>query len=382
MSIPNDRSYVSYRPGGLFELRIEKDLLPDFQRKLEHCQVEEGKTQLSIQRGMPRPPVEFNPRTKHTLVSDSFQSVVVAWRSKIGEELLVSDGRYEVVGEGGVYEVSPGSLTIHGPPSDGFVDLLFRPLANQILVPQGAVMVHGGAVQIDGKVVLMLGESGKTSLVLSLLARGADYLADECAFLGSDGRCHPYTPYIFMDDRHFAHFPELLERCYPDPAVRRRMEKKMSFHQMGYKFKGSTFVSRQLRELLVTRMYFEGLNCRFDLPFPKAKMPSSGPITHVIHLRATNEEGPMVPMEHRQIANMESTCTWIRSGHIPAMARLAGMPTIDLAMMQEAFANCIKHAECHQLRMKLRTSRTKESVERLADEIMDLVSHGPGKDRG
>ena len=156
----------------------------------------------------------------------------------------------------------------------------------------------------------------------------------------------------------------------------------MSFHQMGYNFKGNNFVSRQLRELLVTRMYFEGLTCRFDLPYPKAKMPSSGPITHVIHLRATNEEGPMVSMGHRQVTDMESTCTWIRSGHIPTMARLAGMPTIDLPMMQEAFANCIKGAEYYQLRMKLRTSRTKASIERLANEIMDLVGHGHGNGRG
>ena len=374
----NDRSYVTYRPGGLFDLRIEEGLCPGFQRKVEHCRVEEGKPQISIQRGIPSPKIEENPREKSTLVSDDFLPVVVVWKNTT-DELLVSDGRYEVIRQGGVYEVSPGNITIHGPALDSFIEhQLLRPLANEVLVPQGAVMVHGGAVQIDGKVVLLLGESGKTSLVLSLLAKGADYLSDEYAFLTSDGRCVPFTPYIWLDDRHFAHFPELVEPCFPDPKLRRRMRKNMSFFRMGYSFRGDNYLSKQLREVLTARMYFEGLTCRFDVPYPKAKMPPSGPITHVFHLRANNVDGPMVPADHRQIADIEAASAWIRFGYTSTMARLAGMPTIDLPMMQGAFANCIKGAECHRVRMKMRMVRTREDYEKIADEIMEKVSNGRG----
>ncbi len=382
MSISNERSYISYLVGDLFDIRVEEGLFPHFHSKLEHCRVKEGGHQLSIQRGMPNPALTCIPQTKMIQVSDRFQSVVVAWRSKIGEELLVSDGRFEVVGEGGVYEISPGNLTVHGPPSEGFIDLLFLPLANQFLVPMGSLMVHGGAVEVDGKVVLLLGESGKTSLVLSLLEKGADYLGDECVILDKEGICHPYTPYIVVDDRHLEHFPELFERCYPDPAVRRRKRKRMSFYHMGYNLNEGNFVSRQMRELLTTRMFFEGESCRFDSLFPKAKMPSSGSISHVFRLRATNEDGPTVPMGHRQIAEMESTCTWIRTGHIPTMARLAGMPSIDLPMMQDAFATAIKGAECYQLRMKLRNSRSRDYLDRTADDILDKVNKGRGAGRG
>ena len=374
MTEASERSYATYHLGRLMHLRIEDGLLPDFQGKLGFCQAEGAEPQLTIRRGNPRPALDFNPISNFTFVSDGFQAVVVSWRSKIGEELLVSDGAYEIVGEGGVYEISPGNVTIHGRPSDGFMDLIIRPLANQVLVPQGAVMAHAGAVRIDGKVVLLLGESGKTSLVLSLLAKGADYLADECAFLDAGGMCRPYTPIISLNDRHFEQHPELVEACYPDATERRRVRTSMSFYRMGASLSGRNMASRQARAMLTTRSRFNGLSCRFDAPFPKAKMVDSGRITHVFHLRSTNEEGPLVPMDHRRIADIESTSAWVRTGHLFAMAKLAGMPTIDLPMMQEAFANAIKGADCYQARMRLREGRTREDTERAAEEIVRLVA--------
>ncbi|MDD1756450.1 MAG: hypothetical protein LUQ39_06415 [Methanomassiliicoccales archaeon] len=378
MPSPSDPSYATYRLGGLLNLRIEEGLCPHFQRKLEHCQVEEGEPDISIQRGRTDPVIEDNPRDKTTMVTDSFLPVVSVWKPN-ADELLVSDGRYEVVRQGGVYEISPGNVTIHGQPLDPFLEhQLLRPLANEILVPRGAIMVHGGAVQIDGKAVLLLGESGKTSLVLSLMAKGADYLSDEYAFLTPDGRCVPFTPYMWLDDRHFRHFPELLEGCFPDPRVRRRMRKNMEFYRMGYSFKGENVISRQLRELLTHRMYFEGLTCRFDVPYPKARMPSSSPITHVFHLHLNNDDGLIVPASYHQIADIEATSAWIRFGHTSTMAKLAGMPTIDLGMMRGAFADCIKGAECHRARMKMRVVRTREDYEKIATEIMEKVGGGHG----
>ncbi len=377
----DDRSYVTYRLCDLIDLRIEEGLCPDFQRKLEHCRVDGGGHQLSIQRGSPNPKIEKNPREGSTLVTDDLVPVVVVWKNTT-DELLVSQGRYEVVMNGGVYKISPGNITIHGPPLDSFIEhQLLRPLVNELLVPKGAIMVHGGAVQIDGKVVLLLGESGKTSLVLSLLARGADYISDEYAFLSSDGRCIPFTPYIWLDDRHFTHFPELLERCYPDPKVRRRIRRTMDWYRMGYSFKGDNFLSRQMRELLTARFYFEGMACRFDVPFPKAKMPSSGKVTHVYHLRPNNDDLPTIRVDHQQIADIEATSAWIRFGYTSTMAKLAGMPTIDLPAMQDVFANAIKGAECHRVGMKMRMVRTRRDYERIADDIVDKVTGGNGMKR-
>ena len=81
-----------------------------------------------------------------------------------------------------------------------------------------------------------------------------------------------------------------------------------------------------MRELLTTRLYFEGLTCRFDLPYPKAKMPSSGLMTHVFHLRSTNKAGPIVAADHGWVADVESAALWLRYGYNNEMAKLAGMP--------------------------------------------------------
>ncbi|MDD1756451.1 MAG: hypothetical protein LUQ39_06420, partial [Methanomassiliicoccales archaeon] len=109
----SSRSYNTYRPGNLFNLRIEKGLCPDFQMKLEHCRVEGGEPQLSIQRGVADPDLEFNQVSRIYQVSDEFQAVVISLRKTV-DEVLVSEGRYEVVRDDGVYEISPGNLTVHG----------------------------------------------------------------------------------------------------------------------------------------------------------------------------------------------------------------------------------------------------------------------------
>lgn len=62
------------------------------------------------------------------------------------------------------------------------------------------VFVHSGAVGINGKALLIPGNSfsGKSTLVLELVKLGAEYFSDEFAILDKHGRVHPYARPINM----------------------------------------------------------------------------------------------------------------------------------------------------------------------------------------
>lgn len=68
---------------------------------------------------------------------------------------------------------------------------------------EGLVPVHAGVVGYRDKAVLLPARSGagKTTLVASLLERGARYLSDEIALLDDQGRVHPYPRPLMMRDR-------------------------------------------------------------------------------------------------------------------------------------------------------------------------------------
>ena len=64
--------------------------------------------------------------------------------------------------------------------------------------------VHAGAVQIDGRALLLPGSShaGKSSLVAELLRRGASCFSDEYALLDNEGRVHAYPrPLLLRNGR-------------------------------------------------------------------------------------------------------------------------------------------------------------------------------------
>ncbi len=65
-----------------------------------------------------------------------------------------------------------------------------------------ALFVHAGAAAWQGQAILVPGRSfsGKTSLVAALVRAGAEYLSDEYAVLGGDGRVSAYPkPLSFRD---------------------------------------------------------------------------------------------------------------------------------------------------------------------------------------
>jgi hypothetical protein len=60
------------------------------------------------------------------------------------------------------------------------------------------IFVHAGVVAIDGRALVIPGESfsGKTTLVAALVRQGAVYYSDEFAVVDEDGLVHPYPKHL------------------------------------------------------------------------------------------------------------------------------------------------------------------------------------------
>ncbi|MCU1600449.1 MAG: hypothetical protein JWO22_1158 [Frankiales bacterium] len=164
---------------------------------------------------------------------------VVSWGGSavelVGPDVLVDDvvaclppfydvGTQVSVGVTAELSLETGIATLHlddglgvsGPPSAE----IHRACASRIelvLVDRlpDLVAVHAGVVADDRGVMLFPGRSmvGKSTLTRALLDAGCDYLSDEFALLGDDGRVHPYPRAMTLRT------PTGSERHVPDNAV-------------------------------------------------------------------------------------------------------------------------------------------------------------------
>jgi len=76
------------------------------------------------------------------------------------------------------------------PLSSAFAFLEWHVTRHCLQHTDDGIALHAGAVERDGRAILLSGSSGsgKTTIALSLLSRGAHYLSDEAVFVSSDGR--------------------------------------------------------------------------------------------------------------------------------------------------------------------------------------------------
>jgi hypothetical protein len=84
----------------------------------------------------------------------------------------------------------------------------------------GLRAIHAGAVQFQGKVLLLPGSShaGKSSMVAELLRRGAAYLSDEYALIDADGQAHPYPRPLLLRNGGNDRTPLLPQECGAEVA--------------------------------------------------------------------------------------------------------------------------------------------------------------------
>lgn len=77
-----------------------------------------------------------------------------------------------------------------------------EPIINYRLAQDGACLVHAACFRINGRGVLVCGYegSGKTTTLLNMLERGADYLSDEMTIITADGRAMSYPTPLSLQD--------------------------------------------------------------------------------------------------------------------------------------------------------------------------------------
>jgi hypothetical protein len=95
--------------------------------------------------------------------------------------------RYEIVENGTVLSAVSG-LEAAASAVESWAQLTVATLAREL------VFVHAGVVSWKDRAIVVPGRSlsGKSTLVLSFVERGAGYYSDEYAIFDSEGRVHPY----------------------------------------------------------------------------------------------------------------------------------------------------------------------------------------------
>jgi hypothetical protein len=102
-------------------------------------------------------------------------------------------------------------------------------IINLTALKNGAVPLHASAFDYEGTGVLCTGWSkgGKTETLLSFMARGATYIADEWVYLHDDGRMSGIPEPIRVWDWHLATLPQYRSRASRGALARLRAIKLM-----------------------------------------------------------------------------------------------------------------------------------------------------------
>ena len=99
---------------------------------------------------------------------------------------------------------------------------LVRPALQLALHARGAVAVHGAAVAIDGRGVIVAGwsESGKTETALALAERGASFVSDKWTVVGEDGTAAAFPIGVGVRGWTLDHLPRLRAALGRGPRAR------------------------------------------------------------------------------------------------------------------------------------------------------------------
>lgn len=96
------------------------------------------------------------------------------------------------------------------PLSRAFAGLV-RPALQIALLRRGHVAVHGTAVELDGRAIVVAGwsESGKTETALALMERGAGFVSDKWTVVGEDGTLTAFPIGVGVRRWVLPHLPRL-----------------------------------------------------------------------------------------------------------------------------------------------------------------------------
>jgi hypothetical protein len=95
-------------------------------------------------------------------------------------------------------------------------------ILNLTALVNGALPLHAGAFELDGRGVLVTGWSkgGKTELLMAAAGAGARYVGDEWVYLTSDGLMHGIPEPVRLWDWHLAQLPDVRRTLGPGDRLK------------------------------------------------------------------------------------------------------------------------------------------------------------------
>ncbi len=335
----------------IFNVRIEGLACPLLQKKFDYWRSASLQPDLIISRG---------PLSDGTVAIDS--------------DRFVGKDMYQVAYEGGAYQVSKDRLTCDGKVNDSYLEhYILMPVMNQRIVHEDRYLAYAAAVSHHGKVIALPGisGSGKTSLVLEFLSKGASYIGNNNIFIDRKGQCTLYSPYISFPERNARLYPELVPKLYASKKAERRGERRLSFHQMGMSMKGRDPISRAISRNLVSKSYFLEY-AMFDQLFPGCLSVRAQKVDYAFLLERSNGSSQMLESNPKRMAELEATSDWIVDvGYHSALSEIVGLPHCEKGQVVDIMTDFFDNAECYEVQIP--QNQTREGFRKLAAQIENIV---------
>ncbi|MDD1767351.1 MAG: hypothetical protein LUQ27_02120, partial [Methanomassiliicoccales archaeon] len=233
MPIVEASNFQGYDFGGIVRLRLETRLALLLHNKFEYWEREVDSPDLTVRMGVVNPEILRDPWSGTSCATREGIPVVISM-PQIADMMVTSQDCYRIIQKDAVYGISSGGRVVcDGAVSDLYLEHnILRPVINNLIVPRGAFLAHASAVALGKNVLVFIGETGKTSILLELLSRGASYMANEYLFLERSGNCTLYSTWMGVEERHLNMFPELMQTAFVDRRERDRQERRVSFFRL------------------------------------------------------------------------------------------------------------------------------------------------------
>jgi len=342
---------LEYDLGGAIGLRIDDDILSGVHKTFERFRTSEATPDLTITKG----------RVGDTGI-------------QVSDTIHVSNGRYHVLNANSIHSVDSRAIICDGIVNEYFVGYVLLPaVMNRILISKGWCLVHASACSFGGRNILLpaMGGTGKTSLLLDFMMKGADFIGDDKVLINKDGWFVAYQQGLCLLDYNFRVFPELFNLAFREEDERRRQRKKYSRYITGLDMKGENFVSRLIKSRLMSKYYFDHRARASDL-FPDSKTVMSGRISDVFLLTREESRG-IEEASADDLAPLAAASAWLDDSawlHYIA-SRLSGIPHYTFEEEARVLSLAFTSAKCRRVRMGV--SYERKDIESIGDEMRKLM---------
>ncbi len=282
------------------------------------------------------------------------------------------DGGFVRQEQRGQIEYQPGKITIDGFVDESRVEAKFiMPSINQILLKKGWCLAHASAVVYQGKAILFpaMGGTGKTSIMLEFLSRGADYMGDDHIMVSEHGNMALFPRWIHMMEYNWSLFPELFGRAFPDIGEKRRQEKKLRKYRMGLRIKGGNPATRYLKNYYTSYYYYDA-RIQPEMMFPDSKIVLRSKVKSAYFLERSDSSQMIIDSSPSRMARLTVGSSEMERVLFPALCHLAGIDSLDYSHSIDCMKGFFEQAHCYEV--QLNEIRTRNDASKVVDE---LISH-------